>query len=113
VPTTVTDAGHIDSAGPAELTFGPIASARGATPAWDGQTCTNVSCHGPLTPAWTGTAETSAYCGGCHGLPPTTPAHNASMTIFDCATCHAQSVTPYGGILVGSGKHINGVVDAN
>jgi predicted CxxxxCH...CXXCH cytochrome family protein len=113
VPTTVTDVGHIDSAAPAELTFGSIATARGANPTWNGQSCSDVSCHGPLQPSWSGTAEESAYCGGCHGLPPTTPAHNSGMTTFDCVSCHAQSVTQFGGILVGGGKHVNGVIDGN
>jgi len=35
------------------------------------------------------------------------------MTLSECATCHAESVGPFGNILVSGGKHINGVVDAN
>lgn len=114
VPATVTAAGHLDSAPPAEVTFGAIATARGAQPMWDrtSGTCSNVYCHGPSTPSWTGSAQDNAYCGSCHGLPPTTAAHNPSMTLTDCATCHPASVSPYGGILVGNGKHMNGVVDA-
>lgn len=113
VPNTVTDVGHIDSPAPAEIMFGSIATARGANPTWNGQSCSDVSCHGPLQPAWNGTAEESAYCAGCHGLPPTTSSHNSGMTIFDCVSCHAQSVTQFGGIRVGTGKHVNGVIDGN
>jgi predicted CxxxxCH...CXXCH cytochrome family protein len=108
----VTAAGHLDSAPPAEVVFGAIATARGAVPAWDGAKCSNVYCHGSSTPTWTGTAADNAYCGSCHGLPPTTAAHTPSMALTDCATCHPASVTPYGGILVSNGKHMNGVVDA-
>lgn len=102
VPVNVTDPGHLDSAPPAEVTLA----------GWDGTRCANVYCHGPSTPTWTGTAEENAYCGSCHGLPPATAAHTPTMTLMDCATCHPASVSPFGGILVGTGKHINGVVDA-
>lgn len=114
VPAAVTDPGHLDSAPPAEIVFGPIATAHGATPVWDrtAATCTNVYCHGPSTPSWTGTARDNAYCGSCHGLPPATAAHSPTMSLTDCATCHPASVSPYGGILVGNGKHMNGVIDA-
>jgi hypothetical protein len=112
VPSFVTDPGHIDSPLPAELTFGPLASARGATPAWDGARC-SVYCHGASSPSWTGSGATDAYCGSCHGLPPATASHTSSMKLTDCATCHASSVGPFGNVLVGSGTHMNGVVDAN
>ncbi|HTL38950.1 MAG TPA: CxxxxCH/CxxCH domain-containing protein [Kofleriaceae bacterium] len=112
VPNLVGDAGHIDSAAPAELTFGTLATARGTSTSWDGARCT-VYCHGTSTPAWVGTGETDAYCGSCHGLPPTTAPHTQAMTLFDCASCHAQSVGPFGNVLVANGTHMNGVVDAN
>jgi predicted CxxxxCH...CXXCH cytochrome family protein len=114
VPAAVSDAGHIDHAGPATVSFGSLASANGSTPTYDhaSGTCSGVYCHLALTPvSWTGTASNSAYCGGCHGLPPTDQWHQPTMQLTDCATCHTATVGPFGNILVSNGKHINGVVD--
>ena len=103
VPQSVVDAGHIDSEAPAEVT----------TPGWDSSTgaCTSY-CHGAGSLSWTASSA-SVYCGSCHGLPPSGGAHTATMTLTDCATCHGQTVSAFGNILVSGGKHINGVVDAN
>ncbi len=100
-PATVTAAGHLDSAGPAE-----VASALG----WDHDraTCASAWCHGPSQPGWTRTGEVT--CGSCHGVPPATPAHAGVTTITACVTCHPTSVDPFGNVLVGS--HLDGDVDA-
>jgi len=126
VPAEVGSPGHIDSQPPAELVFGSIARADSASPTWDRTTgtCTNVYCHGggaklstdtastrTFSQSWTGTGAQNAYCGSCHGLPPIDGTHASTLTIFDCATCHPQTVTAFGGILVSNGKHINGVAD--
>jgi predicted CxxxxCH...CXXCH cytochrome family protein len=116
------DVGHIDSPAPAEV-FGAapmrIASAGGASPAWDRATgtCANVYCHGggpvfaddmapgrTLTPRWTAVglgAPGKAVCGACHGIPPLDGTHDPAAILADCADCHP---TP-------PDRHIDGVVD--
>ncbi len=116
VPETVDAPGHVDAL-PAELTFGTLATTRGAEPAWDrdAATCSNVYCHGATlsggantAPKWTVTDGSPAQCGACHGAPPPAP-HPQSP---QCSYCHPQTVAPDGTILVAEGKHINGVVEA-
>jgi predicted CxxxxCH...CXXCH cytochrome family protein len=92
-------------------------------PAWDRLTgtCTGAYCHGngiylsadPIagtlrTPDWTGSNQ--AYCGACHGVPPTT--HAQSLTLGDCARCH-PSVDAQGNPIVDgvTSRHMDGVVD--
>jgi predicted CxxxxCH...CXXCH cytochrome family protein len=105
VPATVTSPGHIDSELPAEVT---------PTLGWEraSATCTSAWCHGPSRPVWTRTGDVA--CGTCHGIPPSTPSHTPAMTLASCATCHPQTVTAAGGIIVQGGQsaHMNGVVDA-
>ena len=73
VPEAVGDAGHLYSAGPAEVTFGPLAMSGGAFPVWDrdaaAPTCSNVYCHGATLedgentdPVWTVVDGTEAEC---------------------------------------------------
>ena len=84
VPLNVEDPGHLDPS-PAEVLYQPVdgglvvAAAGGATPTWNGDTCTNW-CHGAkltggtLTePVWTRYDVSQAYCGNCHGVPPPAP----------------------------------------
>jgi hypothetical protein len=103
-PTGVFDSGHIDTALPAELTFGSLATNNGATPTWSTPTCTNTYCHNELlfpstyhngeasyggsdpTPDWNDTAyqaggasRTAADCGKCHF-------YNSGS--LDCQSCH-------------------------
>lgn len=124
-PSTIGDAGHLDSALPAEL-FPPsstLARTDGALPTWDRTTatCTNY-CHGGGTrlgadtslglarsPVWTA-SNGQAYCGSCHGIPPTT--HASTLTLRDCASCH-PSVDSFGNPIVidGTSRHLDGVVD--
>jgi len=61
--------------------------------------------------AWTANAASTVYCGACHGLPPTDASHAPTLTLIDCATCHPNTVGPFGNILLDKGKHINGVMD--
>ena len=44
VPATITDPTHLD--GTVEVTFTGLAVARGASPVWNGTSCTSVACHG-------------------------------------------------------------------
>ncbi|HET9751960.1 MAG TPA: CxxxxCH/CxxCH domain-containing protein, partial [Myxococcales bacterium] len=123
--------GHIDHPLPATVTFSGLAVADGATAVWDRATatCTNY-CHGGggqmnndvnfrlRKPVWT-LGSSQAFCGSCHGVPPSTPAH-AGVSPFDfgkCAGCHANTVTANGTIIVTgppgarTSAHINGVID--
>ncbi|MEI6226755.1 MAG: CxxxxCH/CxxCH domain-containing protein, partial [Deltaproteobacteria bacterium] len=66
------------SNGTVDLTFGTLATKGGATPTWNGSSCSASYCHGGFTggnaanaPVWT-QARASA-CGTCHGLPPAAP----------------------------------------
>lgn len=92
VPATTGAPGHIDTLLPAE-----VVPAVG----WDRQagTCATAWCHGPARPVWTQTG--GAFCGSCHGIPPATPSHDATMTVATCASCH-----PAGFV-----KHMDGVLD--
>jgi predicted CxxxxCH...CXXCH cytochrome family protein len=100
--------------GRVELVWGRIATAGGASPAWDRAraTCASAYCHGATlaggantSPVWTAAAQ--AECGACHGLPPPPP-HPASAA---CNRCHPGTVRADGSIDLAGGKHVNGVVD--
>ena len=109
VPTAVNAAGHIDTPAPAE-----VAAAVG----WDRTTgtCATAWCHRAARPVWTHTGEVT--CGSCHGVPPTTPAHNPAMTLRDCRNCHPNTVDAFGNIRFVDGPsgtttaHLDGDVDA-
>jgi predicted CxxxxCH...CXXCH cytochrome family protein len=126
VPADISSPGHIEHR-PAEVTFSGLALADGATPTWNGASCSTSYCHGGgtklandtafqlRTPVWTqGTSQ--AFCGSCNGIPPSTLAH-AGVTFPDCARCHANTVGPSGTILISgpsgarTSAHINGAVD--
>jgi predicted CxxxxCH...CXXCH cytochrome family protein len=99
----------------ATLTFGALANAdtfTARTTVWNGTTCATSYCHAPraddtaagvnLAPAWTGTIA----CGGCHGIPPATPAHPTGVT--ECISCHGAG---YGTTAITGGAlatHLNG-----
>jgi hypothetical protein len=91
VPATTTAAGHIDTALPAEVT--PSLGWNRTT-----QTC-GAWCHGASSPKWT--EQGGAFCGSCHGVPPTTASHNPTMNLSSCASCHPAAFA----------KHIDGVLD--
>ncbi len=95
--------------GTAEVTFGTVATTGGASPAWNGTTCSNVYCHGTFqggnaanAPVWTSPATTS--CGTCHGVPPAAP-HPQNTS---CGSCH----TGYTSTSVNAALHVNGRIDA-
>lgn len=106
VPTAVASAGHIDTAGPAEVE---------PSLGWDRatETCATAWCHGPARPTWTSRGQVS--CGTCHGVPPDDANHDASQTIFTCVSCHPRTVDAFGNILLGpdgtTSEHIDGNVD--
>jgi predicted CxxxxCH...CXXCH cytochrome family protein len=106
VPAAVTSPGHLDSVDPAE-----VAPALG----WDRATatCASAWCHGAARPTWTD--DQRAYCGSCHGIPPSTPPHLPTTSLTDCATCHPSSVDAFGNVRFSgppgnqTSTHINGV----
>ena len=106
VPGALREAGHIDTAGAAEVT---------ASLGWDGAalTCGTAWCHGPGRPRWTGTGD--VFCGSCHGVPPADANHTAGLPLTACVTCHPRTVDAFGNILLGPGgltsEHIDGNVD--
>ena len=109
VPAVLNAAGHVDSAMPAEVE---------QTLGWNrtAATCTTAWCHGGAQPVWTQTG--GATCGSCHGIPPTTASHLPGMLLTSCASCHPQTVTPSGTIVITPGPngststHMDGDVDA-
>jgi len=120
VPLTIEDPGHIDPS-PAELIYNPVdgglvvAAAGGATPTWNGDTCSNW-CHGAklhgglLTePKWTRFDVAQAYCGNCHGIPP--PAPHPQNVGIDCSPCHSDARPGLG--FSDPARHVDGVVDVS
>lgn len=107
IPLTTEEAGHIDGDNVVEVIFDKLATANGASPVWNGSTCSGVYCHGStlyggsLTePSWSDNSGAAKKCGACHKVGPS-----------DCSKCHPSSVGPNHKILF-RGTHINGAVDS-
>ena len=117
VPATVDAAGHIDHPLPATITFGTLASADGASPAYDTTSlaCSSVYCHGATltgtganrAPTFTRVGVNEARCGTCHTIPP----GGDHTTRVDCYTCHACVIDDAFQFLDGGRLHINGTVN--
>ncbi|MCK5688090.1 CxxxxCH/CxxCH domain-containing protein [Myxococcota bacterium] len=114
VPADLDDAGHFDSALPAENNFGTLANAGGVTTLYADGTCTTY-CHGAglqnaagsvSEPKWTQVDGTQAACGSCHGMAPGAP----HVQRTDCETCHGN-VVDASGQFVDASLHINGAVN--
>jgi predicted CxxxxCH...CXXCH cytochrome family protein len=115
VPADAGDTGHLDTALPAELIWGPLALADGAEASYDrsSNTCSNY-CHGStlepggtLTrPEWTRVDGTQSECGTCHGLPP----GGGHVVRQDCETCHGMVVDADQNVIEPN-LHVDGVVD--
>jgi predicted CxxxxCH...CXXCH cytochrome family protein len=114
VPATVDAPGHMDTAPPAELTWGSAATARGATPMFDGVGCSNVACHGAglaegngsnTEPRWTVIDGTQAACGTCHATPP----GGNHPGEADCSGCHSEVMSSATEFLRPD-LHVDGVV---
>jgi len=115
VPGQVDEGTHND--GNADVVFSSFASQGGLSPEWNSSTeqCDSVYCHGAglrggtnTLPAWTTVDGTQTECGSCHGNPP--PSTHSSFT--GCYLCHLSTVDSEGNILVDSGTHIDGTVQA-
>lgn len=102
------ESGHMN--GEVELGFetAVLAKKDNMAPAWNGNTCENVYCHGGslsggtnVNPTWNEPSE--QLCGTCHGIPPTENHINS----LNCEGCHAKSYTD--GQL--NENHVNGILD--
>jgi predicted CxxxxCH...CXXCH cytochrome family protein len=117
VPVDPDDPGHRDTALPAELTWGTLATIGGAIPAWNGTTCSGTYCHGstmPLggfIPTWTDLDGSEAACGTCHGNSTTIDTGEHSVHVIsndqECNLCH-DSINEYG--TGDQAAHIDGVL---
>ncbi|HET8538899.1 MAG TPA: CxxxxCH/CxxCH domain-containing protein [Anaeromyxobacter sp.] len=95
--------------GVSEVTFGSLATMDGATPSFDGDTCSNTYCHGATLgrggtshdPSWVNPAPVG--CTTCHGSPPPAP-HPQEP---DCLRCHPG----YTQTTVRKWTHVNGISD--
>jgi predicted CxxxxCH...CXXCH cytochrome family protein len=132
----VNAAGHIDSVGPAEVTFSNLAKTNSSAPTYTASACANNYCHGAnmasnisnppssrvVSPTWNapflGTASVvgngsttpgSGDCSKCHGYPPMSTTHNGKLATA-CIGCHPH-VNASGTGFTDASKHINGVVD--
>ena len=115
VPKNTNDPGHVDTALPAEVVFGPLATSSAATPVWnrEAMTCAGSYCHGATlggglnkVPKWNVVDHSQSACGSCHGLPPPAP-HSASTA---CNLCHAP-VVGANMTIVAPLRHADGVLD--
>lgn len=100
--------------GTLDLTWGPLASAGGAKPSFDGTTCSSTYCHGATlgmggtnhAPRWTG-GPAEAACGTCHGAPP--PPETGHPQSTACGGCHRG----YTATTVNVATHVDGKLDVN
>lgn len=104
--------------GAVTVSFGPLARAGGAAPAWNraANTCSATWCHGgKLTggsrtaPVWTTVNGTQARCGTCHGLPPRSGEHGEDEhRQVSCSACHGGT---YSSSAADRTLHLNGLLD--
>ncbi len=100
--------------GPATMAWGPLAAANGASPTWNGASCSNY-CHGATlaasggtltAPAWTKIDGSQAACGTCHATTSiNTGHHQVHITRgYDCGVCHSG----YTATSANTALHVNG-----
>ncbi len=114
VPLDVLAPGHLDDTLGAEVTFGALASARGASPQYDGG-CREVACHGAglgggtrTDPPWRA-GDLARTCGACHGVPP--PAPHTSVVDCGASICHGGAIAPGPSFTeIGRTAHVDGIV---
>ncbi len=124
-PEAVSDPGHVDGDGIAEVTFGALARTGGLDPVWDRASarCASVYCHGASlqgglvkTPTWTKVDGSQKACGACHGVPPAKGRHSSVFEDHgfmgkNCTYCHQGVANATGTAIVGPDLHINGDLD--
>ena len=125
LPAAIASPGHDD--GTVNVTgytgTDPALLAAVKDPGWSRatETCATSYCHAPFpgsepgrvpAPRWTQVDGTQAFCGSCHGLPPTGhPGLATGFTLATCSVCHPETVTSGGVIDVTKGAHLNGKPD--
>lgn len=119
MPQAITSVGHLDigEVTPADVVFGPRASARSQQPTYEAGTCRNIACHGAGLPdgierALRWDEPSTVSCSGCHAAPPSGMHPQAST----CASivCHGSEVragTPAAITEGGRALHIDGKID--
>jgi predicted CxxxxCH...CXXCH cytochrome family protein len=134
----VNAAGHFDTAGPADVSFGALAKTNTNTPTYSAAACATNYCHGSnmasnvsnppasrtATPTWNApllgvasvvgngsTTPGTGDCSKCHGYPPMTSTHAGKLATA-CSGCHSH-VNASGTGFTNAALHINGVVDAS
>jgi predicted CxxxxCH...CXXCH cytochrome family protein len=120
VPSTVLEAGHVDTPRPAEVIFSGVALAHDAAPSYANGSCQSTPCHGAVfprgrasggtntAPDWTTVDGTQAACGTCHGLPPPRP-HPLGDLNPVCSACH-ENIAPDNVTFTRPELHVDGVV---
>jgi predicted CxxxxCH...CXXCH cytochrome family protein len=119
VPSSVTDPVHLD--GTVHVTFSGLATARGAHPAWDGTSCSEVACHGAnlndpaAVPRWTDASGAQSRCGACHGAPPSQHTPSTECSRGDCHGSEVALDSNWLPSITQSGRtlHIDGIVESN
>jgi predicted CxxxxCH...CXXCH cytochrome family protein len=122
VPSSILSPGHFQQ-GYVRFAFSGRATARGATPTWNGTSCENVACHGAnlpsppsVVPRWADKSGAAAACGACHAIPPST--NHTPSTECSRSDCHGTEVSNNAeGVpsitVSGRALHIDGVIEFN
>ena len=99
LPEAVEAVGHLD--GSVALAFSGLATAAGATPAWNGTGCDGTYCHGSGAPGWEDQGPLG--CDACHAEPPSSHDRFARVAGPDrCVDCHPDAT---------GDRHLDGIVD--
>ncbi|MCU0695496.1 MAG: hypothetical protein MUC96_03075 [Myxococcaceae bacterium] len=102
VPEVTESAGHNDGVTQVVL----AGRDGGQAPRWDlsERTCSNSTCHGPVSGSWTRPRSSVEACGSCHANPPTFP----HPQYEDCGVCHGEVLQ--GAAFLAPDKHVDGTV---
>jgi len=112
-PEDPDDPEHRDES-PAEVDWGSLAVAEGASPSWDREaiSCEGAYCHGATlgggldtSPVWTTVDGTQAQCGDCHGIAPPEPHFQGAF----CYYCHPDTLDA--AYTIDIDDHIDGELD--
>jgi predicted CxxxxCH...CXXCH cytochrome family protein len=126
--TVPPDLAHVGPAldTPASLTWGPLATTGGLSPAFNPvpATCSATYCHGAslvggsaTAPQWTRVDGSQISCTSCHGSPPATGQHalHVNTVGLACSSCHL-GYTYSAATLTGTvnpATHVNGITNVN